>query len=147
MRLLIFILLLISYKVSDAQSSSSECLILNGILNSRKVKSSFDLTKNNEPFVLYDRSNYFLGKCDSIFWGNKVVKISTDTHIVAKLSNMNPYYLFRNNCNVFIIDSFSNKNDVKFVSISQPCSGLSTECFFKYRKQKIRLISLKKYVL
>jgi hypothetical protein len=141
---LIFFMIVLN---ATSQVSSSKCFILDNTFNTSEVKSTFHLKYENDTLMFIEKGKWFDKHCNSFMWGSNYVRIVRDSVVINKILTKEPYLIFKEDCKTFIIDRFKRKSNLYYLSILQPCSGLLTEAVIKYNKKRVKIISVKKYVL
>jgi hypothetical protein len=145
--LLIFILSTLVFK-SKSQSISKNSDIVKSLLGSEEIISSFHLGNDNDSLTLLDKNNWLAGECNELSkWGNHYLSIKYDSIISNKIHKTEPYYLFKNDCNTFILEVISKTHILVYISIHQPCSGLIAKVKVKISRKRVEIISVEKVVL
>lgn len=145
--LLIFILATLVFK-SNSQSISKNCDIVKAVLGSEEIISSFHLSNDHDSLTLLDKNNWLTGECNEITkWGNHCLSIKYDSIISNKLHKTEPYYLFKKDCNTFILEVTSKTHKLVYINIHQPCSGLIAKIKVKISRKRAEIISVGKFVL
>jgi hypothetical protein len=133
-------------KANSQNKRVIECLFLKSSFNLNEIKSNFNL-KSDDTLILIDKQNKLQGLCSGFNWGTNIVRLENDSLVRYKLSTMDPYFVYKNRCEVFILDNYVKKDKRYYIDILQPCSSQLTKSVIRRKKGHAKLMTVTKYVL
>jgi hypothetical protein len=129
------------------KSQQGSCEALSVLFDSKDLISHFEvLSKKDSVLFLVDRNNNF-EKCALGSWGGKRLVILFDTSISLALTKTQPYFLFKDRSNYYIIMEYRQIKRIKHISILNPYSGLVYYAKLKLKKGKYVIVNLRRGVV
>ena len=132
---------------AKSQASHIGCLAIDSLLDNDQVKSYFDLLYKKDSLLLIDSRDWLKGACSSFQVGGNFMQIVNDSARRKKSLYAEPYFWFKNDCKSFILENYEQHGEMFYLTILHPCNSLLIEAVVKWHKKKMKLVSVKKYVI